>query len=60
MISIVAFAGLFESFPTLAAAHTVLADGRVYLAEHLEVVRGYTALHRCPRAHSAPEVITPP
>jgi hypothetical protein len=48
-----------RAFDTLAALDTVLGDRCVYLADHPEVVRGYTDFHWWPRARHAPEAITP-
>src|SRR5919206_597343 len=48
-----------RAFDTLAALDTVLGDRCVYLADHPEVVRGYTAFHWWPRARPVPEAITP-
>ena len=48
-----------RAFDTLAALDTVLGERCVYLAEHPEVVRGYTDFHWWPRASAISEAITP-
>ena len=48
-----------RAFDTLAALDTVLGDRCVFLADHPELVRGYTAFHWWPRARPVPEPITP-
>lgn len=44
---------------TLDARDAVLGERCVHLAEHPEVVRGYTDCHWWPRASAIPEALTP-
>jgi hypothetical protein len=48
-----------RAFDTLAALDTVLGERCVYLADHPELVQGYTAFHWWPRSDPIPEAITP-
>ena len=48
-----------RAFATLAELDTVVGERCVYLAEHPEVVRGYTNFHGWPRSPALPAAITP-
>jgi DDE superfamily endonuclease len=47
-----------RAFATLPALDTALGNRCVYLAEHPELVRGYTAFHWWPQDPTVPEGIT--
>jgi len=48
-----------RAFDTLAALDRVLGERCVYLADHPELIRGYTLFHWWPSAQSIQEAITP-
>jgi hypothetical protein len=47
-----------RAFDSLAALDTVLGERCVYLADHPELVRGYTAFHWWPRDSAVAEALT--